>query len=317
MDEPKLSGMHSMPSGAPEDRVRADALHRSAQQHHQSGRIMAAERDYRAAIAACPGHPAAEALAHLLFSQLRGKEATQVLLGHFRDAFGPVAEDEEAPRELAAAEASATRVAEGLRRHGTVLLRGCFPVPVLARLAPNFRLVPDQWGKPVFRLADMDKQEIEAALLSPLLRELVPALGLDLASWVMGSWVRAAIPKMAGTRVPFHQDMLVCARKCMNVWIALDPCGPGTKAPGLEVVARHLPALLPTMQGDANEYAIQHMEISEEAVAREIPSDALWRPRFAVGDALLFLGTTVHRTALEPGMDQVRTSIELRFFDAQ
>jgi hypothetical protein len=306
-----------MAIGAPEDRARADALHRSGQQQHQSGRIMAAERDYRAAIAACPGHRAAESLAHLLFSQLRGKEATEVLLGHFRDAFGPVTEDEEAPREMAAADASAARVAAALRRHGTVLLRGCFQVAVLAALAPHFHLRPDQWGKPVFRLADMDKDTVEAALLSPLMRDLAPALGLDLASWVIGSWVRAAIPNMARTSVPFHQDMLVCARKCMNVWIALDPCGPGTRAPGLEVVARHLPALLPTMQGDANEYAIQHMEIPEEAVARTIPAEALWRPRLGVGDALLFLGTTVHRTALEPGMDSVRTSIELRFFDAR
>lgn len=278
---------------------------------------MAAERDYRAAVAACPGHPAAENLALLLFSQLRGKEATQVLLGHFRDAFGAVSDDADAPREMAAAEADPERVAGGLLRHGTVLLRGCYPIQVLAALAPKFQLRLDQWGKPVFRLSDMSKEEIEAALLSPLLRALVPALGLDLASWPFGSWVRAAIPKMAGTRVPFHQDMLVCARKCMNVWIALNPCGPGTKAPGLETVARHLPALMPTMQGDANEYAIQHMEIPEEAVLHAIPPEALWRPRFAVGDALLFLGTTVHRTAMEPGMDQVRTSIELRFFDAR
>jgi len=243
---------------------------------------MAAERDYRAAMEACPGHPAAENLAHLLFSQLRGKEAAAVLLGHFRDAFGPAGSDEDTPRELAAAEADAERVARGLLRHGTVLLRGCYPVAALAALAPHFHLKPDQWGKPVFRLADMDRQAIETALLSPLLRTLVPVLGLELESWPFGSWVRAAIPKMAGTRVPFHQDMFVCARKCMNVWIALDPCGPGTKAPGLEMVARHLPALLPTAQGDGNEYAIQHMEISEETVAREIPPEALWRPRFAV-----------------------------------
>jgi hypothetical protein len=306
-----------MATGAPEDRARADAFHRSGQQHHQSGRIMAAERDYRAAIAACPGHPAAENLAHLLFSQLRGREATQVLVGHFRDAFGPVAGDADAPREMTIAEASPERVARGLLRHGGVLLRGCYPIPVLAALAPNFQLTPDQWGKPVFRLSDMNREEVETALLSPLLQALVPALGLDLASWPFGSWVRAAIPKMAGTRVPFHQDMLVCARKCMNVWIALDPCGPGTQAPGLEMVARHLPALMQTMQGDANEYAIQHMEIPEETVLREIPAEDLWRPRFAVGDALLFLGTTVHRTAMEAGMDRLRTSIELRFFEAR
>src|SRR5579872_1618246 len=97
------AGKDGMTSVAPEERAKADALFRSGQQHHQSGRIMAAERDYRAALAACPGHPAAENLALLLFSQVRGKEAAEVLLGHFRDAFGPVAGDPDLPREMAAA----------------------------------------------------------------------------------------------------------------------------------------------------------------------------------------------------------------------
>jgi hypothetical protein len=297
------------------DRARADRLLRTAMQHHQSGRIMAAERDYREAVALCPGHQAAENLALLLFSQVRGKEAAAVLLDHFRDAFGPVADNPAAPREIEAAEATSDLVANGLRAHGAVLLRRCYAVPALAALAPKFRLGPDQWGKPIFRLSDVPHAEVEAGLLTPLLRALIPSLGLDLASWPNGSWVRAAIPAMKGTSVPFHQDMLVCARKCMNVWIPIDPCGPGTRAPGLEVVARHLPALLPTASGDDNEYAIQHMEIAEEVVRERVPPESLWRPRFAVGDAFLFLGTTVHRTAIDAGMDRLRTSIELRFFN--
>jgi hypothetical protein len=303
-----------MASEAPSDEARADMLHRSALQHQQAGRFMAAERDFRAALSLLPRHKAAESLASLLFSQMRGKEASALLLDHFSEAFGPIPDDPSAPREIEAAAATAELVANGLRVHGTVLLRNCYTVPVLASLAPHFRLTPDQWGKPTFSLNDVPHAAVEAALLTPLLRDLVPALGLGLATWPYGSWVRAAIPSMPGTAVPFHQDMLVCAHKCMNVWIPIDPCGPGTLSPGLELVARQLPALLPTSTGADNEYAIQHMEIQEQTVRERVPPDLLWRPRFGVGDALLFLGTTVHRTCVEPGMDKLRMSIELRFF---
>jgi hypothetical protein len=265
----------------------------------------------------CPDHAAAENLALLLFGQVRGKEAAGLLQGHFHDAFGPIPEDRSARRELPAAEATAESVAAGLRAHGTVLLRDCYAIPALAGLAPHFRLLPDQWGKPIFQLSQVPQAEVEAALITPLLRELVPALGLDLASWVHGSWVRAAIPSMRGTAVPFHQDMLVCARKCMNVWIPIDPCGPGTGLPGLELVAQQLPGLLQTTSTGDSEYAMQHMEIPEATVRAAVPEEALWRPRFRVGDALLFLGSTVHRTLVEPGMDRLRVSIELRFFETR
>jgi hypothetical protein len=305
-----------MATGVPADAEQADRLLQSARQHHQAGRVTAAERDYRAALALAPNHSAAQDLATLLFSQLRGKEASALMLDHFRDAFGPIpAGDQAVPREIAGTEATARSVAESLRVHGTVLLRNFYPIPALAALAPKFHLTPDQWGKPIFRLDKIPKDEVEAALLPPLLRELVPMLGLALATWPSGSWVRAAIPSMPGTQVPFHQDMLVCTRKCMNVWIPIDPCGAGTRSPGLELVARQLPTLLPTHGGDDNEYAIQHMEIHEDTVRAHVPPDWLWRPRFGVGDALLFLGTTVHRTGVEPGMDRLRTSIELRFFN--
>jgi hypothetical protein len=305
-----------MATDAPSDEQQADRLYASAKQHFHAGRAVEAERDYRAAIALAPRHPAAEGLALLLFCQMRGEEASSLLVDHFSEEFGPIPDDDlSVPREFLAAAGTARMVADGLRVHGAVLLRKLYSIPALAKLAPKFNLTPDRWGKPTFRLGIVPAEEIESALIPPLLRELVPMMELDLTTWPMASWVRVAIPSMPGTQVPFHQDMLVCTRKCMNVWIPIDPCGAGTQSPGLELVARQLPSLLPTRGGNDNEYAIQHMEIDEETVRTRVPAEWLWRPRFALGDALLFLGTTVHRTSVESGMDKLRTSIELRFFN--
>jgi hypothetical protein len=57
-------------------------------------------------------------------------------------------------------------------------------------------------------------------------------------------------------------------------------------------------------------------ELADESVkARFGPLD-FWRPEMDPGDALLFRGDLLHRTHVTPGMNQDRTSIELRFFSA-
>jgi hypothetical protein len=43
-------------------------------------------------------------------------------------------------------------------------------------------------------------------------------------------------------------------------------------------------------------------------------ADAFWRPAYELGDAMLLSGFVPHRTYIEPGMSQERTSVDFRFF---
>ena len=43
-------------------------------------------------------------------------------------------------------------------------------------------------------------------------------------------------------------------------------------------------------------------------------ADAFWRPAYELGDAMLLSGFVPHRTYIDPGMTQERTSVDFRFF---
>jgi hypothetical protein len=43
-------------------------------------------------------------------------------------------------------------------------------------------------------------------------------------------------------------------------------------------------------------------------------ANAFWRPAYRLGDAMLLSGFVPHRTYIEPGMSQERTSVDFRFF---
>jgi phytanoyl-CoA dioxygenase PhyH len=98
----------------------------------------------------------------------------------------------------------------------------------------------------------------------------------------------------------FPPDALLQMVTC---WIALGPCG--INAPGLELVKRHLDALLASG------------ELKPERVATRFAAEELWRPVLEAGDALLFRGDILHRTHVTPSMTADRMSIELRFFPAR
>jgi hypothetical protein len=62
-----------------------------------------------------------------------------------------------------------------------------------------------------------------------------------------------------------------------------------------------------------NFYAGHGLEIDAATVVGPYAAD-LWHPEFKAGDVLIFLGTTVHRTHVTPGMAGSRTSIDLRLY---
>ena len=101
-----------------------------------------------------------------------------------------------------------------------------------------------------------------------------------------------------GARAPDADGLL----RMVTCWVALTPCG--QNAPGLELVRQHLDSLLPPS------------ELTDSRVCARCPAELFWRPVMEPGDVLLFDGSTLHRTHVEPHMEADRTSIELRFFPA-
>jgi hypothetical protein len=122
------------------------------------------------------------------------------------------------------------------------------------------------------------------------------------------SYLRRVEPRVAGTRVPFHQDLNAFGLMLANVWTPLVNCG--IDAPGLEVVARRIREIAPTLTA-SNSYP--ELEIAESVVLERFGADALWAPAMACGDVLVMLGTTIHRTYWIRGVTRQRTSLELRF----
>jgi hypothetical protein len=99
--------------------------------------------------------------------------------------------------------------------------------------------------------------------------------------------------------MPPRADALLAMVTC---WIALTPCG--IDAPGLELALFETPHLLP----------LSHL--SESAIRRAHGAADFQRPVLAPGDCLVFGGSVLHHTHVTPAMQHDRTSIEIRFFDA-
>ncbi len=86
----------------------------------------------------------------------------------------------------------------------------------------------------------------------------------------------------------------------------------GDDCPGLEVVNRAIPDLMPVIAAGDNFYAAMGVEIAPEMVHRIAQPAELWHPSCAAGDFLLFKGTTVHRTHATPAMTRERISADIR-----
>jgi hypothetical protein len=117
------------------------------------------------------------------------------------------------------------------------------------------------------------------------------------------------VPVDASTN--WHQDGAFLGRHVttLNLWLALSPCG--TDAPGLDIVPRRFDDILPTGTDDAIfDWSVSPTLVEEAAGG----ADAIVRPEFSPGDALLFDHLFVHRTGISPGMTLDRWAIETWFF---
>lgn len=110
--------------------------------------------------------------------------------------------------------------------------------------------------------------------------------------------------------VAWHQDgsFLDEDVRTMNVWVALSPCGGDLPSPGLEVVPKRMPGILP-VDGVMSTHSISYDLVDE--IAAETPTVI---PEFAPGDAIIFDERFLHRTHLTDSMTEIRYALECWFF---
>ena len=218
-----------------------------------------------------------------------------------------------------------------LARRGAVRFRRCFDPDLVRAIARGAERIyaereaalaqgrlPPEWEKLAYlrRTIPLDAIAVEGARASELLACKVIH---DLARAYLGrkpsrdpnSYIRSLIPGPDIQSLPFHQDQTILQMPLLNVWIPLSPCG--VAAPGLEVVRTSQRKLLAVAGVQDDPIPVERARIDERLVLAEFGARALWHPSFEPGDALLFAGTTVHRTYVTPRMTEPRLSVELRF----
>lgn len=108
----------------------------------------------------------------------------------------------------------------------------------------------------------------------------------------------------------WHQDgaFLGADTRSVNLWLALSDCG--VDAPGLDIVPRRIDEVVETgSHGAAFDWSV-----APDVVERAAGEAGITRPRFGVGDALLFDHLFLHSTAVSEAMTQPRYAIESWFF---
>lgn len=235
------------------------------------------------------------------------------------------------PIEIDAAELTSTAGGALLTRFGAILARDLYPrewvIEVGSRINQTYRLLGELRRRGALRELEcrwLEARSFQVDLLSDLnggVAEKLAAPVRPVAEAALGghveispySFVRRVEPddEEAGAahRLPFHQDQKILQSSLINIWAPFRDCG--VTAPSLEVVARRLFTLEANQSHERNVYGQLGAEIPADQVLKS-HGDALVAPTLSAGDALIFLGTTIHRTYIVPGMSERRDSVDLR-----
>jgi hypothetical protein len=248
---------------------------------------------------------------------------------------------------VSAADLSAETIADGVLRHGCLLVRGLVPPERTAELVAGIDRVfegrdahaagtPVEETTPWFEPFEPDPEYATAVAMgrgfvntgsgtwladSPRvlfqLLETFEELGLrEKITGYLGE--RPAISLNKGTlrRLPpqggtewWHQDGAFLGEgiRSLNIWVALTRCG--RDAPGMDLVAKRLDGIVePGSRGADFDWSLSDEEV------RELAGSAVVRPVFEPGDALLFDHLFLHRTGTDPGMTETRYATETWFF---
>jgi hypothetical protein len=118
--------------------------------------------------------------------------------------------------------------------------------------------------------------------------------------------LRKAAPEVAGG---WHQDGSFLGEvRPLNLWLSLSRCG--DVAPGLDILPKRLPGVLPA-GGEGTSFPIQ---VHEDDIERAADGVEIVRPIFEPGDALVFDEIFLHKTGSDPEMPNPRYAIESWFF---
>lgn len=253
--------------------------------------------------------------------------------------------------EISASVLDAAALADGVLGHGALLVRGLVPAEQAVGLAAGIEktvsrrdalvageqpMVDDPWYYPspylsrthklgVGRKFIADTGGVWAADSPRLLFQTVALyeqLGLpallktylgDTPCLSVRKWVMRRVAPLAGES-DWHQDgsFMGTALRSINLWIALTPCGEGTDSPGMDIVPKRLPGIVPTGTHGAR----FDWTVGPGWVADQLPGVMPVRPRFEAGDALFFDHYNLHRTTWRPDMIRPRYAIESWFFAA-
>ena len=220
-----------------------------------------------------------------------------------------------------------------LARRGVLLLRCCLSIERLTLLrAEAQRVFTERRGQDTAHEAlseeerrgktrQMSMLQLEAltiagapaiaAVTTPRMHALADAYLGHEAVVEPRSYVRRMVPGAGIQSLPFHQDEAVLLRPLINVWVPLDPCG--VDAPGLELVRTACRTLREPVGDPEDAIAAERVRLDEFAVQDAFGGKAFWHPPLKPGDALIFAGTTIHRSYVTPAMTQARLSVEVRF----
>jgi hypothetical protein len=229
-------------------------------------------------------------------------------------------------------------LATHLREKGIALLRDFFPKDSLTRLKEaadqcfeairTQRSVPEHYQFNRFAhsvlltaLEDFGYggwPELVAPLSAPDLDRLFSeAMGSEWTCSMEQSWLRKKFtPSQApgpqyfpqnwhqdgalGVRFPPKSGPVIPMAQLLTCWVPLNPCG--RDSPGLEFVRRRQPALL------------HFTELDDSALRQRFSPQEFWAPTLELGDGLVFLNSTLHRTYVRPEMQHNRLSVEYRIF---
>jgi len=151
---------------------------------------------------------------------------------------------------------------------------------------------------------------------SGLVQSSSEVMGCGLTCKADESWVRKKFAPQHAPKVhhpqDWHQDGALGVRfplapgaappitRLVTCWLPLNPCG--TDSPGLEFIRHPQDALL------------HFTELDDANLRRCFAPDEFWAPALELGDVLVFLNGTLHRTYLTPAMERDRLSVEYRLF---
>jgi len=103
-----------------------------------------------------------------------------------------------------------------------------------------------------------------------------------------------------GVRFPPEPGPAIAMTRLMTCWIPFNSCG--TDSPGLEFIRCAQTELL------------HFTELEDSALRRRFLPREFWAPTLELGDGLVFLNSTLHRTYAHPEMPHNRLSMDYRIF---